>query len=278
VLFRSALGRLFDESGAEEVVVVDNGSSDGTAGALRRSFPHVRIVERPDAVGASARNHGVEAVDGDVVAFADDDSWWAPGALRRAASAFEHPTLGLLAARIVVGDEERPDPTCRAMRESPLGVSAAVGRPRVLGFVACGAAVRRRAFLDVGGFHPLLQIGGEEELLALDLAAAGWELCYFDDVVAHHHPDVRLPRDGRRARELRNELWVAVLRRPWPRVSRRVLELAARATRDADARSALAGALAGLAPVLRDRRRVPSALERDVRHLELSDSAASGGG
>jgi glycosyltransferase involved in cell wall biosynthesis len=262
-----ALGRLVAESGAEEVVVVDNGSRDGTARAVRRSFPAIRVVEYP-AAGASARNPGVEALDSEVVAFADDDSWWAPGALQRLARAFAHPRLGLAAARILVGDEHRLDPTCRRMRASPLGVSRALGRPRVLGFVACGSAVRRRAFLDAGGFHPLLQIGGEEELLALDLAAAGWELCYFDDIVAHHHPDLTLPRHGRRAHELRNELWVAMLRRPWPRVARPVLELAARATHDAAARRALGHVLTGVAHVLRDRRRLPFAVESDLRRLE----------
>jgi N-acetylglucosaminyl-diphospho-decaprenol L-rhamnosyltransferase len=263
-----ALGRLVEESGAEEIVVVDNGSSDGSALAVRRAFPSVHVIEFAAGVGAAARNAGVEALDSELVAFADDDSWWAPGSLQQLASAFEHPRLGLAAARILVGDDQRLDPTCERMRDSPLGVSRSVGRPRVLGFVACGAAVRREAFLEVGGFHPLLQIGGEEELLALDLAAAGWELCYFDDIVAHHHPDVALPRDGRQARELRNELSVAILRRPWPLVGRRAIELAARATRDEAARRALPQTLGELAHVLRDRRRLPFTVERDLRRLE----------
>ena len=264
----NALGRLVEVSEAAEVVVVDNGSRDGTPGAVRRAFPRMRVVERPSAPGATGRNAGVEALDSEVVAFADDDSWWAPGALAQVADAFGHRRLGLLAARILVGDEGWLDPTCRAMRESPLGLSGAVGRPRVLGFVACGAAVRRRAFLHAGGFHPLLQVGGEEELLAMDLAAAGWELCYFDEIVAHHHPDGGQPRDGRRAGQLRNALWVAMMRRPWSRVGRGAIELAARATREEPARRALAQTLAALPPVLRDRRRLPLRIERDLRRLE----------
>jgi len=263
-----ALGRLLEESGAEEIVVVDNGSRDGTPRAVRREFPRVRVLECAAAVGASARNPGVEALDSEIVAFADDDSWWAPSALQRLATAFHHPRLGLAAARILVGEDGRLDPTCRRMRESPLGASHAIGRPRVLGFVACGSAVRRRAFLDVGGFHPLMQIGGEEELLAVDLATAGWELCYFDDIVAHHHPDLTLPRHGRRAHELRNALWVAMLRRPWSRVGRRAIALAALATHDHAARRALGQAMRGVARALRDRRRLPPAVERELRLLE----------
>jgi hypothetical protein len=46
--------------------------------------------------------------------------------------------------------------------------------PPVLGFIACGGIVRRAAFLEVGGFNSRLGVGGEEELLAVDLTARGW--------------------------------------------------------------------------------------------------------
>src|SRR5918911_3792446 len=69
------------------IVVVDNASSDGTPEAVRRAFPSVRVIELVENVGAAARNVGVEAVETPYVAFSDDDSWWAPGALARAAEA-----------------------------------------------------------------------------------------------------------------------------------------------------------------------------------------------
>ena len=69
--------------------------------------------------------------------------------------------------------------------------------PLVLGFLAGASVVRRHAVLDVGGFEPRFFLGGEEQLLAIDLRAAGWCLAYVDDVVVHHHPSPR--RDiGRR--------------------------------------------------------------------------------
>jgi hypothetical protein len=48
----------------------------------------------------------------------------------------------------------------------------------VLGFLACAAVLRREAFRQVGGFNPALHMYGEEDLLAMDLAAAGWRLSY----------------------------------------------------------------------------------------------------
>ncbi|HEX8805223.1 MAG TPA: glycosyltransferase, partial [Acidimicrobiales bacterium] len=172
------------------VVVVDNGSSDGGPAVVRAAHPGVQVVELGVNRGAPARDVGVVAATTPYVAFADDDSWWAPGALTAAADAFDaRPRLGLVAARVLVGPAERVDTVSAAMAASPLPRPPDGGAgPAVLGFLACGAVVRRRAFLQAGGFSPVTFFMGEEGALALDLAAAGWELAYVDRVVAHHHP------------------------------------------------------------------------------------------
>ncbi|MEU4745175.1 glycosyltransferase, partial [Actinosynnema sp. NPDC023658] len=187
------------------VIVVDNGSSDGTVARVRREFPWVRVVELGRNVGASARNHGVRLTRTPYVAFSDDDSWWAPDAPAKAEELFErHPGLGLVAARVVVEPEGRLDPVCAVMADSPLGRDDDLPGPSVLGFVCCASIVRREAFLRVGGFNPVLFFPGEERLFSWDLAAAGWTCCYVDDVVAHHQPSkVRGPSAARRRAELR---------------------------------------------------------------------------
>jgi GT2 family glycosyltransferase len=249
------------------VVVVDNASDDGTPDLVRRHAPWARLVVLDRNLGAAARTHGARALGTEVVAFADDDSWWAPGALRRLAALFAaHPDLGLVAGRILVGHDERTDPTCAEMAASPLRQRPELPGTRVLGFVACGAAVRRSAFLQAGGFHPRMSVGGEETLLALDLAAAGWGLSYVDDVVAHHHPAAHGSRRHRDAVVLRNRVWSAWLRRPAAAAAAET----ARAVRAAPKRAlprALAGALAGVPWVARDRRVGPARVEDDLRTL-----------
>jgi N-acetylglucosaminyl-diphospho-decaprenol L-rhamnosyltransferase len=47
--------------------------------------------------------------------------------------------------------------------------------------------IRRSAFVAAGGFHPRLLIGGEEELIATDLAEAGWTMAYVSKSEIHHH-------------------------------------------------------------------------------------------
>ncbi|WP_019816208.1 glycosyltransferase family 2 protein, partial [Saccharomonospora saliphila] len=201
---------------APPVVVVDNGSGDDTASRVRRDFPDVRLIRNPENVGMAARNLGVEAADTPYVAFCDDDSWWEPGALAQAETLFDaYPRLGLIAGTTLVGADRRPDPVCALMADSPLGTAPDVPGPLVLGFLACSAVVRRSAFLDAGGFHPLLHFGAEETLLAYDLAARGWALSYVDRITACHHPSsARPPASWRRRIERRNRALITWMRRP----------------------------------------------------------------
>lgn len=265
------LERLEALSEAPPLIVVDNGSSDGSPAGVARAHPDVALLALPGNEGAAARTLGVRAARTEYVAFSDDDSWWEPGALRRAVELLDaHPTVALLAARVLVGPEGRLEPTCIAMADSPLPPRAALPGPRVLGFVACGAVVRRDAYLAAGGFHPRYGVGGEEALLAADLASAGWDLVYVDELVARHHPSPRRDRPARRAGAQRNDLWSAWLRRPWPMALRRTGELLTRIPRDEAALRGTIAAAGGLPWVLRERCAVPAAVERDLRRLETA--------
>jgi len=237
------------------VVVVDNDSSDGTAEEAARAG--VTVIRAPSNRGAAGRTLGVEAARTPYVAFCDDDSSWAPGSLSRSAARFRAtPRLGLLAARVLVEPGSREDPVCTALAAGPPSPAG----PRVLGFLACGAVVRRSAYLAVGGFHPRFGIGGEEDLLALDLTAAGWWCCYAPDLVACHAP-ARTERAGRRRREVRNALWTAWLRRRPAGLVHRTLGVISDGWRDRDTWAGVGSAVAGAPWVLAERRRVDPATE-----------------
>jgi GT2 family glycosyltransferase len=263
------LRRLGELAPASPVIVVDNGSQDGSAQAVRRNFPGVQVVALPRNLGAVARNVGVRAARSPYVAFSDDDSWWAAGALERAAALLDgHPRLGLVAARTLVGPEEQVDPVTTLMADSPLPPAAGAPGPSVLGFLACAVVLRRDAFLQAGGFSPVLFHRGEETLLAYDLAAAGWQLCYQAEVVAHHHPSVN--RSDRSGVQRRNAVLTAWMRRPLWVATLAAARLARESLRDPAARAALAGVVARLPSALRRRTRLPADVERQVRLLEAS--------
>ena len=265
----STLGRLAGLPERPRVVVVDNGSGDGTVQAVRAAHPSVRVVPAGGNLGAAGRNLGVARAATPYVAFSDDDSWWAPGALSRAEALLDrHPRLGLVAARMLVGPDERLDPVSRAMAASPLPHREDLPGPPVLGFVACGAVVRGRAFLAEGGFQQRFGVGGEETLLALDLSSSGWGLAYVDDVVAHHHPSIRRQVAARRRRECRNALWTGWLRRPAAGAVRASLGLLSSRRWEWATWAGLLDALAATPAVARERRVVPTDVEHGVRLLE----------
>ncbi|MFE0883541.1 glycosyltransferase family 2 protein [Streptomyces rochei] len=258
-----------------QVLVVDNASTDDTAAMLARDFPRVRVITLPVNRGALARTHGVRALDTPYVAFSDDDSWWAPGALVAAARHFDaHPRLGLLSARTLVGPAGAADPLNDLLAGSPLGTATDLPGTQVLGFLGCAAVARRTAYLDVGGYHPLLFFGAEETLLAYDFAARGWGVTHCPDVTAHHHPDPG-PRTGRSAVVRRNELLTAWLRRPLPHALARTRDLAADARHDPHARRALRETLTRLPAALRARRPLPPHVERAARLLDTVNGATS---
>jgi len=251
------------------LVVVDNGSCDGTAEMVRTRFPAVDLVRLPHNAGAAGRNAGVAHLDTTYVAFCDDDSWWAPGSLARAVSVLDaHPRLGLVCGRVLVGTEARVDAVSTAMAHSPLAAVPGVPGQPILGFLCAASTVRREAFVAAGGFERRFFLGGEEELLAIDLAAQGWALTYLPDVVVHHHPSPRRDAGRRRDLLLRNALWTAWLRRRLPDAARRSRAVLARTASRRQRAGALLAALAGLPWVLSARRVVPPYIEEALRQLE----------
>lgn len=267
----TTLERLSSLPERPHIVIVDNGSTDGTPEMVTDRFPQVTVIPLETNLGAAARNIGVDALTTDYVAFCDDDSWWTAGALRRGAELFDrHATLGLLAGKVLTGECAKPDPTCTLMANSPLGQPHGLPGPRILGFMACGAMVRREAFLSVKGFNPHFGIGGEENLLALTLAAQGWELVYVENVVAHHYPSPIRDRQARSVLTTRNDLWTTWLRRPPRKVATETLAVLAKTLTERSARQGLTEAVHGLPWVLQQRKPLPDYVETMASHLDRS--------
>ena len=250
------------------VIVVDNDSTDATCALVKAHHPDVGLVALRENAGAAARTIGVEHTRAPYVAFADDDSWWESGSLAAAAEIFARfPRLAVIAARLLVGECATIDPTCEIMAESPLPARRPLPGPPVLGFIACGAIVRRDAYLEVGGFHREFGIGGEEQLLALDLVSAGWDLAYVDSLVAYHHTSPVRDPDRRRVMVTRNALWSAWLRLSARAAARRTWETVVRLRSDRAVRAGVLAALRGVPWILRERRPLARSVEADFELL-----------
>src|SRR5262245_31286009 len=88
--------------GAVEVLVVDDGSRDGTAKQLSAFTDRVRIVRKENGGQASALNLGVSLARGEIIGFLDGDDWWHPRKLQAVVSyLLRNPTVGMVGHGIV---------------------------------------------------------------------------------------------------------------------------------------------------------------------------------
>jgi GT2 family glycosyltransferase len=156
------------------------------------------------------------------------------------------------------------------LRDSPVRGPDWLPGPALGSFLAGASVVRREAFLACGGFSPQLWLGGEEELLAADLAAAGWELCHVPAMVVHHAPSQSRDAHTRRRHGIRNTLWFTWLRRPVGPALRRTWFLARTVPRDRISLLGALDALRGTPWVLRQRCVLPPWAEERFRALERS--------
>ncbi len=250
------------------LIVVDNGSSDASAEAARR-YPGVRVIAAAANLGALGRNLAVREASTPYVAFCDDDTWWAPGALSRAADLLDGcPRLASVTGRILVEPGGTEDPITPELRHSPIPAPPWLPGPALVSILAGASMLRVSAFEQVGGFSPRLWLGGEEELLGLDLAAAGWWMSWAEDVIVHHAASAARDRRQRRQLGIRNTLWTAWLRRPAGGALRRTAAVLRSVPPDAASAAAVGAALAGLPWVIRERRVIPPHVEAWLRLLE----------
>jgi GT2 family glycosyltransferase len=264
---RKTLEELYELPERPPIVVADNASTDATEAACKPFGSRVQLLKLRRNMGAAARTIGAREAGTPFVAFCDDDCAWGAGSLQRAVERLEaHERVALINARVLVGDEGKPDPACQEMRAAAGVPSSAVP---IVYFMAGACVMRTKAFLEAGGYHVRYFIGAEETLLAIDLAAHGWQLWYCDDVIVHHRPSsINRDPDRRRRLVLRNRLWTVMLRRSAACALRVIAEYVRLARSDNIVRAALKEAIAGLPWVIRERRSIPRELELRMRAFD----------
>ena len=260
---------------ADETIVVDNGSSDGSLALIARDHPEVRVIALPRNTGfAHAANRGLAATSAAAVALVNTDVVLAPDWLARTERALgADETVAAVACKMVdlaspellydAGDVLRRDGVCvqRGRRRPDDGRYDDPGEV----FAACaGAALyRREAVAGVGGFDERFFAYLEDVDLGLRLRLAGWR-CAYEPAVARHAgggSSWQLQRSVSAWAE-RNTLLLVVKAFPlaWaPQVAYRQLGWAWHALRERRLRTHLGGALAALPLVpemLRERRRL----------------------
>lgn len=205
-----------------EIIVVDNGSVDGSVSLIRSSYPSVKLIENPINRGiAPARNQGLRCALGDFILILDVDTVVQPGAIHALLKSMsDDAAVGLSAAQLRSMDG-RLQYTCRnfptlwtkVARQLPAALQQTIlekseyrswdhSHPRYVGYVigAC-QFIRRAALLEVGLYDERIFYGPEDVDYCLRMWKSGWRVLYDPRAVILH-----LERRVTRKRPLTNRL------------------------------------------------------------------------
>ena len=289
---------LAQTSPPDRIVVVDNGSDDGSVEDLASRFPSVEVVEPGKNLGfAAANNLGVaRCVDCELVALLNPDAFPEPAWLATlVAAAARHREFAVFGSRLLDDADDRfLDGTGDCYHVNGVafrrdgGAVADVDRETGETFSVCAAAVlyRRNAFVAVGGFDESFFCYYEDTDLAFRLRLDGQRCLYVAEAVARHVGSVTagLTSEFTVYHSARNQTWTFVKNMPgpllWLYLPQHLLLSALivlRALPQRRVRAAFAGkrdAVRGLPPLLRKRRRIQS--NRRVGALEVRRTMSRG--
>ncbi len=195
----------------DEILVCADGCLDGTIVFVQGRYPQVRLLIHETAQGSiPSRNELARASTCEVVVSLDDDSYpLEADFIGRVREAFiQSPRLAVLAFA------QRSDEFPESLTGHDFGSAAFVGS-----YANSGAAIRREAFVRLGGYPDFFFHAYEEPDFALRCVCAGWQVRYESTLLVRHH-FTALQRNEIRThhRHARNEAWSALLRCPAPQV------------------------------------------------------------
>jgi len=167
-----------------EVIVVDDGSTDRTA-EIAAAYP-VRLVRTRNQGLSAARNEGMRAATGSIVAYIDDDAWPDPHWLQYLAWTFLTTTYAGVGGPNIPPPGDGPIAECVA--HAPGGpVHVLISAQEAEHIPGCNCAFRKECLETVGGFDPVFRSAGDDVDLCWRLIEHGWKIGFQPAAMVWHH-------------------------------------------------------------------------------------------
>jgi len=201
-----------------EIIVVDNGSIDGTVQALGEMYPQVRTVSLEKNMGVSiGRNEGISIARGDIIFLLDSDGSPDQDTLRKIVNRMqEDPGIGVINCKIVNASTRKLDGGPGWVYSAKM-VALQDEEFSSYSFSEGGAAIRKDVLDKTGLFWDYLFFGCEGQELSLRILDAGYTILYYPAAVVFHRasPNARVNEMQRDSHNLRNSLSLFLVRLPW---------------------------------------------------------------
>lgn len=201
-IFRTVKSVVGQSRKPDEIIVVDDGSTDDSAKIVENNFPHVTLIRQTNAGVSVARNKGTSAADSEYVAFLDGDDWWAETVLKKFESLIDcyRSAVMFSIAHYRADGETIKSPDAGKPREELLtGLEFIDLYAKYSGIInSSSACVRKDAFLRIGGF-PEQYDQGEDIYVWLSLALCGNVAMSTDRLVYIERPEEHIRSSKGRA-------------------------------------------------------------------------------
>jgi GT2 family glycosyltransferase len=223
-LLKACLASLYrQECDGFEVILVDNGSTDGSVEMAQSVFPALRIIRNAENRGfCAANNQGIQASSGEFVALLNNDAEADPEWLHALRRVFQNQSdIGMAASKILVYEDPSridkaghliyPDGQNRGRGSGAADEGQFDRTEEVLWPDGCAAMYRRTMLDQIGGFDEDFFAYADDAELGLRARIAGWRCLYAPDAVVRHHRGATLGLASARRLELieRNRVLLA---------------------------------------------------------------------
>lgn len=182
-----------------EIIVVDNGSSDDTSLQVQSFFKDIVLVKKEINAGIAGWNEGFKTASGKYLLVLDDDSCIENGFVGAIDYMENNAEIGILALNIV-DQSMKGDPHLKEEE-------AWKDKANIVGFIGCGAIIRKKLYDTIGGFANWIHVYSHEFEYSIRCLNAGFQIRFYEECNVIHRTS-QLNRSFKRTRiySVRNEL------------------------------------------------------------------------
>lgn len=195
-----------------ETIVVSDGSTDATA-AIAREYSGVRVIETPNRGLSAARNEGMNAATGEIIAYIDDDAYPDPHWLHYLAHGYHS------SSHVAMGGPNLPPlgdgPIAHCVAHAPGGpIQVLLTDDLAEHTPGCNLSIRRKALQEIGGFDPVFRVAGDDVDVCWRLQDRGGTIGFHHAAMVWHHRRNSLKAYWKQQRGYGKA--EALLERKWP--------------------------------------------------------------